>query len=168
MDFVTELPVSTNWKGETYNSILVIVDRLMKMVHYEPVKVIINVPILAEVIIKAVVRHHDLLDSIVSNWSSVFTSKFWLLLCYFLRIKRKLSNACHPQTDGQIKRQNSTMKAFLQAFVNFKQDDWAKLLPIAKFAYNNTKNASTGRRLFQLNCGFYPQTSYKEDVNLRS
>ena len=32
MDFVTGLPVSTNWKGETYVSILVIVDRLTKMV----------------------------------------------------------------------------------------------------------------------------------------
>ncbi len=55
MDFVTGLSVSTNWKGETYDSILVIVDRLTKMVHYEPLKVTINVPALAEVIIKAVV-----------------------------------------------------------------------------------------------------------------
>lgn len=35
MDFVTGLPVSTNWKGENYDSILVIVDRLTKMVHYK-------------------------------------------------------------------------------------------------------------------------------------
>ncbi len=35
MDFVTGLPVSTNWKGDTYDSILVIVDRLTKMVYYE-------------------------------------------------------------------------------------------------------------------------------------
>ena len=28
MDFDTGLLVSTNWKGETYNSILVIIDRL--------------------------------------------------------------------------------------------------------------------------------------------
>ena len=32
IDFVTGLPVSTNWKGETYDLILVIVDRLTKMV----------------------------------------------------------------------------------------------------------------------------------------
>ncbi len=76
MDFVTGLPVSTNWKGETYDLILIIVDRLTKMVHYEPVKVTIDAPALAEVIIKAVVRHHGLLDSIVSDRGSVFTSKF--------------------------------------------------------------------------------------------
>ena len=33
IDFVTGLPVSTDWKGESYNSILVIVNRLTKMVH---------------------------------------------------------------------------------------------------------------------------------------
>ncbi len=81
MDFVTGLPISTNLKGETYNSILVIVDRLTKMVHYKPVKVTIDAPALAEVIIKAVVRHHSLPDSIVSDQGLVFTSKFRSSLC---------------------------------------------------------------------------------------
>ena len=42
MDFVTRLPISTNWKDDSYDSILVIVDRLMKMVHYKPIKVTID------------------------------------------------------------------------------------------------------------------------------
>ena len=62
MDLIIGLPVSTNWKGEIYNSILVIVDWLTKMVYYELVKVTINTLALAEVIIKMVVRHHDLPD----------------------------------------------------------------------------------------------------------
>ena len=33
---------------------------------------------------------------------------------------------------------------------------------MAKFAYNNVKNASTGYTLFKLNCGYYPCISYKE------
>ncbi len=123
MDFVTGLPVSTNWKGETYDSILVIVNRLTKMVHYEPVKVTINASALAEVIIEVVLRHHGLSDSIVSNRGSVFTPKFWSSWCYFLGIKRKLSTAFHPQTDGQTERQNSTMEAYLREFVNFEQND---------------------------------------------
>ena len=40
--FVTELLISTDWKRESYDSILVINDCLAKTVHYEPVKVIIN------------------------------------------------------------------------------------------------------------------------------
>ncbi len=109
MDFVTGLPISTNWKGKTYDSILVIVDRLTKMVYYEPVKVTINAPGLAEVIIDVVMRHHGLLDSIVRGRGSVFISKFWSSLCYFLGIKRRLSTAFHSQTDDQTERQKSTM-----------------------------------------------------------
>ena len=96
MDFVTGLPLSSDWKGDSYDSILVIVDRLTKMVHYEPVKVTINAPGLAEVIIDVVVRYHGLPDSIISDWGAIFTSKFWSSLCYFLGIKPRLSTAFHP------------------------------------------------------------------------
>ena len=60
------------------------------------------------------------------------------------------------------------MEAYLQAFINFKQNDWARLLLMAKYAYNNPKNASTGHMPFELNCGYHPWVSYEEDVNLRS
>ena len=143
MDFVTGLPIPINWKGDNYNSILIIVDCFTKMVHYKPLKITLNAPGLAEVIIDVVIRHHGLSDSIVTNKSFFFTSKFWLLLSYFLDIKQKLFTAFHSQTDGQTEQQNSRIEAYLRAFVNFKQNDWAKLLPMAKFVYNNAKNLST-------------------------
>ncbi len=55
MDFFTGLPISTNWKGDTYDSILVIVNWLKKMVNYEQVKVTIDALGLAEVILDLVV-----------------------------------------------------------------------------------------------------------------
>ena len=60
------------------------------------------------------------------------------------------------------------MKAYFWAFVNFKQNNWARLLPMAEFAYNNAKNASTGHTPFELNCGYHPRMLYKDNVNLRS
>ena len=99
-DFVTRLPVSTKWKGEIYDSILVIIDWLTKMVYYKSVNVIINAPGLVGVIIKAVVRHHGLPDSIVSDCGLVFTSKVWFSLYYFFGIKQKLWKAFYPQIDG--------------------------------------------------------------------
>ena len=168
MDFVTGLPLSSDWKGDSYDLILVIVNRLTKMVHYEPVKVTIDASGLAEVIIDMVIRHHGLPDSIVTNRGLLFTSKFWSSLCYFFEVKRRLSTAFHLQTNDQTKWQNSIMEAYLQAFVNFKQNDWARLLPMAEFAYNNAKNASTSHTPFELNCGYHPRMSYKEDVDSRS
>ena len=60
------------------------------------------------------------------------------------------------------------MEAYLQAFVKFEQNDWARLLPMAEFAYNNAKNANTGHIPFELNCSYHPRMSYKEDVDPRS
>ena len=113
IDFVTGLPLSADWKSNSYDLILIIVNRLTKMVQYEPVKVTIDALGLAKVILDVVVCHHGLSDSIVADRGLLFISKFWSLLCYFLGIKQKLSTAFHPQTDGQTKRQNSTIKAYL-------------------------------------------------------
>lgn len=106
MNFVTELPDFTNWKGKIYNFILVIVDLLTKMVYYKPVKITFNAPSLAKVIINVVIRHHGLHSSIVSNRRSVFISKFWLFLYYFLSIKQTLPIVFHSQTNGQTKKKN--------------------------------------------------------------
>ena len=57
------------------------------------------------------------------------------------------------------------MKAYFWAFVKFKQNDKAKLLPMAEFAYNNTKNASSSHIPFELNYSYYSWISYKKDVN---
>ena len=67
-----------------------------------------------------------------------------------------------------MERQNSTMETYLGVFVNFKQNNWARLLPIAEFAYNNAKNASIGHTPFKLNCGYHPCVFFKEDTNSRS
>ncbi len=104
MNFVTSLLILANWKGDTYDSILIIVDQLTKMVYYKPVKVMSNILGLTKVIIDVVVHDHGVPESIVTDWGSLFTSKFWSLLCYFLRIKKKLSTAFYPQTDDQTER----------------------------------------------------------------
>ena len=106
MDFMTGLLLSSDWKSNSYNAILVIVNQLTKMVYYEPVKVTIDAPGLAEVIIDVVFWHYGLLNSIVTDKGSLFIPKFWSLLCYFLGVKRRLSIAFYPQIDGQTEQQN--------------------------------------------------------------
>ncbi len=113
-------------------------------------------------------QYHNLSDSIIHNQSSIFTSKFWFSLYHFLGIKQKLSRIFHSQTDGQTKRQNSTIKAYLRTLINFDKDNWAKLLLMAKFAYNNIKNTSISHTFFKFNCDFHPQISYKKDVDPHS
>ena len=60
-----------------------------------------------------------------------------------LRIDAKYFTAYHPETDGQTERPNAIMEHYLQAFVNYMQDDWAKWIPGAEFMANNAPSAIT-------------------------
>ena len=113
-------------------------------------------------------KYHGLPDSIVTDRGSLFTSNFWSSLCYYMKIKRRLSTAFHPQTDGQTERQNSTMEAYLRSYCRFEQDDWVQWLPTAEFAYNNTRHSSTKLTPFEANMGYHPRMSYKDNQDPRS
>lgn len=76
--------------GEVLPLLLVIIDRLIKMVYYEPVNVIIDALYIVEVIIDMIVRNYGLLNPIVSNYSPVFILKFWFALYYLIKIKKRL------------------------------------------------------------------------------
>ena len=60
------------------------------------------------------------------------------------------------------------MQAYLGAFVNFKQNDWARLLPMIEFVYNNAKHGSIGHTPFKLNYGYYPYFFFEKDIDLCS
>ena len=141
---MTGLPVLTDWKRDNHNSIFVIVNWLIKMVHYKPAKITINVLGIVEVIINIIIWHHSLSISIVINRSFLFILKLWSLLCYFFGTKQQRSTTFYLQINGQTKWQNSIIKAYLRAFINFEHNNSSKLLLIVKFAYNNNKNTSTG------------------------
>ncbi|CAA9373459.1 hypothetical protein AVDCRST_MAG94-4350 [uncultured Leptolyngbya sp.] len=143
MDFVTGLPPSKR-RREAFDAILVVVDRYTKMAHYIPTRKTIDAPELADVFLEEILRLHGVPQSIVSDRGTVFTAQFWSALCFHTKIRRKLSTAFHPQTDGQTERQNQTLEQYLRSYVNYYQDDWVSWLPMAEFSYNNSLHASIG------------------------
>ena len=60
------------------------------------------------------------------------------------------------------------MEAYFCVFVNWEQNDWTHLLPMAEFVYNNPKNASMGHTSFELNSGYHPRVSFEDKCNARS
>jgi hypothetical protein len=85
MDFVTGLPPSKNLNGgEDYDLILVIVDRFSKMAWYIPCYKTINALELAQRIWDSVFSLFGTPDRMVSDRGTVFISKFWLVLCFYL------------------------------------------------------------------------------------
>ncbi len=67
INFVTSLSILNNWKSKNYNSIIIIVDCLTKLVFYELVKVTIDRPGLMNVIIDIIVCHYKIPKSIVTD-----------------------------------------------------------------------------------------------------
>jgi len=44
--------------------------------------------------------------------------------------------------------------------VNYAQNNWSMLLPVAQFAYNATPQKGIGMSLFKVNYGYNPVTSF--------
>ncbi|MBW0496346.1 hypothetical protein O181_036061 [Austropuccinia psidii MF-1] len=152
MDFIIQLPLS-----DSFDSILVIVDRFSKMEVFIPATSSIASLYLAHSFIKNIFSKHGLPSSIVSDRGSLFVSSFWTNLCQKLNISRDLSTACHPETDGQKERVNQILGHYLWMYVSYHQDDWNTWLPLAEFPYNNSDHSSTKQSPFFTVYGRDPQ-----------
>ncbi len=113
MDFITGLPRTSTG----HDSILVVVDRLTKVVHFIPVKTTYLGNKLAELHMARVVCSHGVPKKIVSDRGSQFTSKFWQKLQEEMGTRFNFSAAYHPQTDGQTERVNQILEDMLRACV---------------------------------------------------
>ncbi|TIC91053.1 Transposon Tf2-6 polyprotein [Colletotrichum higginsianum] len=162
LDFIVKLPKSREPLTKTwYDSILVIVDRLTKYAYFIPYLESSTAEGLAYTFLKYIISNHGLPKEIVSDRDKLFTSKFWKSLISQLGADHKLSTAFHPQTDGQTERINQILEQYLRCYVNYDQDNWVPLLPMAQFAYNSAIGESTLHSPFYLNYGFQP-TAYGE------
>jgi len=134
VDFITQLPES---KGQT--QITVVVDSLSKMAHLIGLATNRTGKDIANTCLKEVWKLHGLLSEIVSDMDAKFSGEFLESLCKVLGIKRRMSTAYHPQTEGQTERTNQVREGSLLNFVNYVQDDRYQMLPVAEYAYNNAK-----------------------------
>ena len=151
MDFITDLPES-----ETNNAILVVIDRLTRMSHFIPCRKDMNTKQFKMLFINNPYRLHRLPADITTDRDMLFTSELWNETTKQLQIKRKMSTAFHPQTDGQTERTNVILEQYLQAYVNYEQDNWTQLLPLAESVYNNSKQETIKHTLFFENYGYHP------------
>ena len=124
IDFIIKLPPSKDTvTGIIYNSILVVMDRLIKYARFIPWREKESVDKLAKTMLKKIVSNHGILQNIISNKDKLFTSKFCNTWIRQLGTKVKLFTAYHPQTDGQTKKTNPTLEQYLRHYINFKQNN---------------------------------------------
>ena len=100
---------------------------------------------------------HGLPESVISDRGPQFVAGLTRELNKMLGIETKLSTAYHPETDGQMERTNQKLEQYLRMYVNHRQNNWAKWLAMAEFAFNNK---ATKISLFQVNYGREPRIGF--------
>ena len=156
LDFITQLPESCIGT-KAHDAILVVVDRYTKMAQFIPTTTDLAAPEFAALFHEKIELKYGSPKGIVSDRDSRITSKFWAEVCSYSLIKRRLSTAFHPQTDGQTEILNRILENYLRAYTSLEQMNWAKLLPSAEFAYNNSRSSSTKISPFMALYGYNPE-----------
>src|SRR5258708_3020611 len=150
MDFIKQLPLS-----EGFTVILVIMDRLTKQSLFIPTHNMVDAPQLAQLFLTHVFSKHRAPGHVTSNCSTEFMSHFFHSLGSSLSMKLHFMSGYHPEGDGQMEWINQVLEQYLRAYTNYQQDNWALLLPLAEFAYNNAASATTGISPFFANKGYH-------------
>src|SRR5258708_4917554 len=143
MDFIEQLPASKD-----FSTILVVVDHLMKQAIFIPSHNTVNAPQVAQLF------KHGVLLHVTLDQGSEFVSHFFHSLGKLLQMRLHFTSGYHPEGDRQMECANQVLEQYLWVYTNYQQDDWATLLPMAKFAYNNTMNMTTGVSPFFANKGY--------------
>ncbi len=159
MDFVVELPGSVDpVTGDNFDSIMVVVDKLTKYAILIAFKESYKADQLGFILLDRLIRDYGIPSSITSDRDKLFTSNYWKTLMSAIGTKLRMSTAYHPETDGQTKRTNQSMEAYLRHYVNHKQNNWVSLLPVAQLAFNTKRSDTTQLSPFFANHGFHANT----------
>ena len=119
MDFVESLP-----KSHMKEVVMVVVDRFTKFVHFVTLSHPYTASKVATLYMQHVFKLHGMPTSIVSDRDPIFTSHFWQELMKLQGIQLAMPLAYHPQTDGQTKVVNKSLKHYLRAFAADKPTTW--------------------------------------------
>ena len=163
MDFIEQLPNSSG-----FTAILVVVDRLSKQALFIPTHNTITSPELAKLFLLHVFSKHGVPAYITSDRGSEFVSHFFQSLGKALNMHLHFTSGYHAEGDGQTERTNQTLEQYLWVYCNYQQDNWAELLPLAEFAYNNAPSATTRVSPFFANKGYHPNITVYPEHDLTS
>ncbi len=107
MNFIMKLSSLKNSAWEVwFDSILMIVNRLIKYMMFISFKETATTSVLIYIILQELISNHRLSKKFIINRDKLFTSKFWETLTIKLKIKWKMSTAYHSQTDEQSEWMN--------------------------------------------------------------
>ena len=119
MNFIIKLSKSKNSTNEeTYDAILVMIDRLIKYCHIVFFKETYNVEQLKYVVLNRLIRYQGISKGLINDRDKLLTFNYWKTLLSMLGTKLRMSTTFHPQTNKQTKRTNQSLKQYLRHYIN--------------------------------------------------
>ncbi len=86
----------------------------------------------------------------------VFVARMMQATLQMLQTNHRTTTAYHQQANGQVERLNHTFADMLSMYVSADHSDWDSALPYVRFAYNTSRQETTGRSPFFLMYGRHP------------
>nr|GEU67609.1 putative reverse transcriptase domain-containing protein [Tanacetum cinerariifolium] len=117
-------------------------DRLTKSAHFLPIRENDPLDKLVRLYLNMIVAKHRIPVSIIYDRDGRFTLNFQRSFQKALGTDISMSNAYHPETDGQSERTIQTLEDMLRACVIDFEKGWVKHFLLAEFSYNNYYHAS--------------------------
>lgn len=151
MDFIEGL-----LKSLGADMVMVVVDRFTKYSHFLTLTTHYIAKEIAQLYFEHKHKVHGLPRSIITDRDKLFTSIFWLELFEKLGTKLHLSTAYHPQTDGQTKSVNRSLKTYIRCMFFYLPHKWRSYLDAAEWWFNTNYHNSLQLTPFQALYGYPP------------
>ena len=133
MDILSGLPTTK----EKYKHVLLVVDSYSKWCECIPLRTQEATEV-ASVLFREIISRYGAPRVLISDRGKNFMSNLVKALSELFEIKRTLTSAYHPMTNGLVESKNSFILQALRAYCKGQQDDWPELLPGIMMAYRST------------------------------
>lgn len=91
--------------------------------------------------------------AILTDQGTVFQGKVIEALARIFKVGKFRTSAFHPQSSGALERTHDPLVQYIKQFCGL-EGQWDKYLPLAMFAHNSAKHASSGYSPFELVRGY--------------
>ncbi|GBN12921.1 Transposon Ty3-I Gag-Pol polyprotein [Araneus ventricosus] len=118
-----------------------------------------DAPEVSKFMVEEIILKHGAPRTIITDRGQVFQSKLIFEINRLCNVDHRITTAYHPQTNGLTERFNKTLADMLSMYVDVEQRNWDQILPFVTFAYNTSRQETTGLTPFYLLHGREAETT---------
>ena len=159
MNFITKLSKLINFiTKKKYDSILIIVNKLIKYFHIISFKEKYNAKQLKFLILNRLIKYQKISKIIINDKNKLFTFNYWKTFISLLETRLKLFTIYYSKTNDQIEKTNQSFEQYLRYYVNNTQTNWILFLFMTQLTLNARVSNTTKISSFFAN--------FEKDFNL--